>query len=371
MVSKFTKFIMGLILMLLVTFMIIFGLLIYDEIIKTDKISMVKDFVSNITTISDNNTEQEALTPEILDTSKENTNTEETQFSNGKCSRYFYNQLNEYSKMIYNAIYNNKENMKSGTYQIEIGKKVANLASNEDTKDLIFEYYNDAISAYSNDNPDVFYIDFSKVYYNIETTTIGNKKSYKVFLNEGKGTTYLSDEFSTVSRVNSAINEVEQIKKQIVQNKKENDYQNVKMVHDYLIDNAEYDQTLAKPNIRNIYGTLIEKSCVCEGYAEAFKYLLDALDIPCVIVSGTATNSQGETENHAWNYVKLNGIWYAVDCTWDDPIIIGNGKINESIKYQYFLKGSKEFNTSHAISGQMSENGKNFEYPELSVENYK
>ena len=35
------------------------------------------------------------------------------------------------------------------------------------------------------------------------------------------------------------------------------------------------------------------------------------------------------------------------------------------------LKGSKEFNTSHAISGQMSENGKNFEYPELSVENYK
>ena len=54
------------------------------------------------------------------------------------------------------------------------------------------------------------------------------KKSYKVFLNEGKGTTYLSDEFSTVSRVNSAINEVEQIKKQIVQNKKENDYQNVK-----------------------------------------------------------------------------------------------------------------------------------------------
>ena len=182
MVSKFTKFIMGLISMLLVTFMIIFGLLIYDEIIKTDKISMVKDFVSNITTISDNNTEQEALTPEILDTSKENTNTEETQFSNGKCSRYFYNQLNEYSKMIYNAIYNNKENMKSGTYQIEIGKKVANLASNEDTKDLIFEYYNDAISAYSNDNPDVFYIDFSKVYYNIETTTIGNKKSYNVSL---------------------------------------------------------------------------------------------------------------------------------------------------------------------------------------------
>ena len=306
MVSKFTKFIMGLISMLLVIFMIIFGLLIYDEIIKTDKISMVKDFVSNITTISDNNTEQEALTPEILDISKENTNTEETQFSNGKCSRYFYNQLNEYSKMIYNAIYNNKENMKSGTYQIEIGQKVANLASNEDTKDLIFEYYNDAISAYSNDNPDVFYIDFSKVYYNIETTAIGNKKFYKVFLNEGKGTTYLSDEFSTVSRVKSAINEVEQIKKQIVQNKKENDYQNVKMVHDYLIDNVEYDQTLEKPNIRNIYGTLIEKSCVCEGYAEAFKYLLDALDIPCVIVSGTATNSQGETENHAWNYVQLN-----------------------------------------------------------------
>ena len=84
MVSKFTKFIMGLISMLLVIFMIIFGLLIYDEIIKTDKISMVKDFVSNITTISDNNTEQEALTPEILDTTKENTNTEEKSKGQGK-----------------------------------------------------------------------------------------------------------------------------------------------------------------------------------------------------------------------------------------------------------------------------------------------
>ena len=92
-------------------------------VLALEYLGIEKDFVSNITTISDNNTEQEALTPEILDTSKENTNTEETQFSNGKCSRYFYNQLNEYSKMIYNAIYNNKENMKSGTYQIEIGKK--------------------------------------------------------------------------------------------------------------------------------------------------------------------------------------------------------------------------------------------------------
>ena len=73
------------------------------------------------------------------------------------------------------------------------------------------------------------------------------------------------------------------------------------MVHDYLVDNINYDTSLSNQNIYNIYGALINRKCVCEGYARAFKYLLDELNIPCVMVIVTGTNSQGETENHAWN----------------------------------------------------------------------
>ena len=109
--------------------------------------------------------------------------------------------------------------------------------------------------------------------------------------------------------------------------------------------------------------------CVCEGYAKAFKYMLDSFGIESTLVIGTATNSQGESENHAWNYVKLNGRWYAVDCTWDDPIIVG-GFSNDEIKYTYFLKGANTFSRDHFPVGVFTEGGKEFIYPNLSGTDY-
>ena len=48
-----------------------------------------------------------------------------------------------------------------------------------------------------------------------------------------------------------------------------------------------------------------------------------------------------------WNYVKLDGKWYAVDTTWDDPVIVGGGIASEETKHRYFLKGSKDFYKNH------------------------
>ena len=94
---------------------------------------------------------------------------------------------------------------------------------------------------------------------------------------------------------------------------------------------------------------------------------------------GLKYNKKGEkmkikvigTENHAWNYVQIEHNWYAIDCTWDDPVIIGVGIVGNTTKYKYFLKGEKEFNESHFPSGQFTENGKMFEYPILSSTNYR
>lgn len=68
--------------------------------------------------------------------------------------------------------------------------------------------------------------------------------------------------------------------------------------------------------------------------------------------------------------MQLEGKWYAVDCTWDDPIIIGNGKLTDKSKYRYFLKGSNTMNTDHFANGQFTTNGKEFKYPDLSNEDY-
>lgn len=120
----------------------------------------------------------------------------------------------------------------------------------------------------------------------------------------------------------------------------------------------------------SIYGALVNKLCVCEGYAKSFKYLANQFGYECEIMQGNATNSSGQTESHAWNCIKLNGKWYLVDATWDDPIIIGTGNVSKSVKHKYFLKGLETFNKDHTPTNQFSEKGKYFDYPEISTINY-
>ena len=171
----------------------IIGFIIYDEIKETDIASEVQDFTSNIT-ISDKGTKvNEIKTPQILQSTTETITTEDEQvdYTSSNINKYFYNQLDKYSKIIYNALDENKENMKSGTYEINLGTEFSDVLSNANGQNELGDYYQTAIEAYSYDNPDVFYIDFQKLYLNIETTTRGTKKTYKVFLNAGNSQNYL------------------------------------------------------------------------------------------------------------------------------------------------------------------------------------
>lgn len=377
--SKITSFIMTIMTILMIGILIFLALIIYNEFMPGNIQSDVQDFISNITTSSENenidvnvSTVETVKIPQILEaeTKLSNQKEENVNYDNSEIDKYFYNQLDEYSKIIYNAMETNKENMKTGVYEINLGTEFSSLLSRNDGEQLLGEYYQSAIEAYTYDNPDVFYIEFSKLYLNIETTTRGIKKTYRVFINAGDQGNYLTDEFPSKENIDNALNEIEKVKAYFVQNKRANTYENVKLVHDYLVQSIEYEQTVSMPNIYNLYGAIVNKQCVCEGYAKAFKYLMDSIDIPCVIVIGKATNSEGDTENHAWNYVQLNGIWYAIDCTWDDPILTGPGFISNSSKYKYFLKGEVEFNKTHFPNGQFTENGKVFEFPILSQVDY-
>lgn len=377
--SKITSFIMTIMMILMIGILIFLALIIYNEFMPDNIQSDVQDFISNITTSSENenidvnvSTVETVKIPQILEVETKLPNHEEenVNYENSEIDKYFYNQLDEYSKIIYNAMETNKENMKTGVYEINLGTEFSSLLSRNDGEQLLGEYYQSAIEAYTYDNPDVFYIEFSKLYLNIETTTRGIKKTYRVFINAGDQENYLIDEFPSKENIDNALNEIEKVKAYFIQNKRANAYENVKLVHDYLVQSIEYEQTVSMPNIYNLYGAIINKQCVCEGYAKAFKYLMDSIDIPCVIVIGKATNSEGNTENHAWNYVQLNGIWYAIDCTWDDPILTGPGFVSNSSKYKYFLKGEVEFNKTHFPNGQFTENGKVFEFPILSQVDY-
>ena len=128
------------------------------------------------------------------------------------------------------------------------------------------------------------------------------------------------------------------------------DYDKVKAVHDYIVLNCEYDyENYVNDTIpQDSYsprGVLINKKAVCEGYAAAFKAFMDELNIPCKLVSGEATSNGDFTGgiNHAWNRVEVDGVWYQIDVTWDDPVPDQKGKV----RYKYFLLSDEEMNRTH------------------------
>ncbi len=89
-------------------------------------------------------------------------------------------------------------------------------------------------------------------------------------------------------------------------------------VHDFLIDNVEYDSNADDPNnispdCFSVYGAMVNHVAVCEGYARAFQMLMNGLGVECVGLMG-----QSQGENHMWNAVKQDGLWYQTDVTWDD-----------------------------------------------------
>ena len=379
--DKFTMLIMTFIVIAIFGVIGMFGVIIYNEINETDKsnaLSEVAEFKTS--SINTNDTvEKNIETPKIIEKnpleelSKNNIENSENDvnYDNIVVNKYFYNQLESYSKTIYKAFESNKENMKEGTHKINWGTSFSNILSKQNGQEELGKYYQSAIEAYTYDNPDVFYLSPNKMYLNIETTTKGQNKTYNVYINNGEEANYLNEEFSNKQDINLALEKIEAIRKQIIHNKTGNDYEDIKMVHDYLVENIEYDTSLQEKNIYNIYGALINGKCVCEGYARAFKYLLDGLGIESTMVIGKGINSSGQSENHAWNYVKLENNWYAVDCTWDDPVIIGGGYIGNSSKYRYFLKGKEDMEKDHTTLGNFTQGGKEFEYPTLNNKSYK
>lgn len=123
----------------------------------------------------------------------------------------------------------------------------------------------------------------------------------------------------------------------------QNDYEKVKAIHDYLVKHTKYDYDNYLANTipdesHTIVGALLLQTAVCEGYAKAVQFLLNDVGIESLFVTG-----MGNGEGHAWNKVKVNGSWYNLDATWNDPVPDRPGKVS----YQYFLVTDKHLARDH------------------------
>lgn len=373
--SKFLNLVLSLIFLILIVGIIFLGKYIFNEffgetsapiVYRVDKIlTEDPDETNKITS------EESSVSIGQLISSGETQINNTISTSENRNFKFFYNQLTSNQKVIYDGLENNKDNLKQGNYVINYKDTFSELLSQENGADILGDDYQSAIEAFTHDNPDIFYLDVNKMYLNIETTTKMFKTKYNVYISAANESNYLSNEFQSTAQIEKAIIEIEQIKNRIMANLKGTDYQNILYLHDYLIENIEYDSSYEQTGTYSIYGALVGKKCVCEGYAKAFKYLANSAGYECELMQGIATNSSGETESHAWNCVKLNNIWYEVDVTWDDPIVIGgNGRATNEMKYKYFLKGTNSFDKDHTLEYQFSDQGRKFAYPTISSKDY-
>lgn len=102
------------------------------------------------------------------------------------------------------------------------------------------------------------------------------------------------------------------------------DYERIKYVHDRIIDMTVYDEEsyrlgdasdkMMEAYSNSAYGPLVEGVALCGGYAKLFEAVMHRLGYECEYITGTADGGP-----HAWNMIKLDGEYYHIDLTWDDP----------------------------------------------------
>lgn len=367
--SKFTTVILSTIIILFAILFSLFFLYVYEDYKKTEAVTEFVDISERKgeikpVTISENTEETKIL--EIEPVAVPVQNDKDAEESDNK---FYYSQLDGYSKLIYESIEEQKEKLKTGNSKIKLPDKIGEVLEKENAEDNIKAIFTIAINAFEYDNPDIFYVDASKLILFYERDAFGN---YNIYLkNSEQDNSYLLDGFNNEKDVEQAQNQidftVQEIRNEI--EKLNNNYNKILYIHDWLVDNIKYDETLSKTNRNNIYGAFVKKEVTCGGYAKAFKYLVDELNINCIIIQGEATSENG-TENHAWNYIELNNKWYGIDCTWDDPIIIGgNTDTPRKTYHTYYLKGQNVFNNDHKPFETFLGTDLKLNYPELSIDN--
>ncbi len=113
----------------------------------------------------------------------------------------------------------------------------------------------------------------------------------------------------------------------------ESDADKILYLNDVLTKTNAYNSAVGSGNVSGAAGDAWEcisalegntgtEGPVCEGYARALKLLCQELDIPCVLAEGSAVvSANGTPGGHMWNLVQVDGAWYAVDVTWNDPYV--------------------------------------------------
>ncbi len=144
----------------------------------------------------------------------------------------------------------------------------------------------------------------------------------------GKVNIHIEKSYSE-SEIDDVEREVERLSSELIV-AGDTDINNIRRIHDYIIDHSVYDSNRSDYNDTTYrsdiaYGPLLQGYGICGGYTDAMELFLEELGIESYKIS---------SEQHVWNAIYLDGEWYHLDLTWDDPVTSTGENL---IEHNFFL----------------------------------
>lgn len=167
-------------------------------------------------------------------------------------------------------------------------------------------------------------------------------------LDESLMSTYLAEDESKNSEIRKVIDDFiyNYIKPEMT------DFEKEMMIIKYLVatttyaEEEEYNDSPSINDSYKAYGALVKHRATCSGYAKAFDLIAKTCGLSTNVVTGTARNTKNVEAAHAWNQIYLDGDWYNVDVTWEDPA--SNVEVGFNQLFNNYINGTDaEFSVNH------------------------
>ncbi|WP_026494881.1 InlB B-repeat-containing protein [Butyrivibrio sp. WCD3002] len=280
------------------------------------------------------------ISPEAFDELEESEPQLVTRNGSFSTDDFYYKQLNTVEKAYYDAYLKlSKANKGATEYLDENNAAIYGVKVYEGYDDDFYHHVQTVHSALAYDHPEELE---SVVYkYNVQpfVTEVNNRDKYVYYAFFTPKQTYTGAQLAQME--NQLQNAFESFYSNL--NLSGDDFNKELIIHDALMKTMTYNDEAADRNIKGhvahtAYGAFVDNMPVCDGYAKAFKMLLNKAGIECHVVGG-----YGNGDLHAWNVVKLGNDYYDVDVTWDDREEDPENKYFMLLSHEFFNRTTAEF----------------------------
>lgn len=221
-------------------------------------------------------------------------------------------------------------------YKTEVDVKSFKLYKNADSVDI-----KNVMTEVINETPYLFYTgqSFSKEIVVSTNQIIRIVLTYSKEYTKPNGSVDKAKIIKTRKKLDSAVKSAMKLV-----NSKMTSVEKAVVFHDYIISSTEYNDDSSRLSRNTECGVFLNHKANCQGYSRAYAILLEKAGIPVDFVIS-------DRMSHMWNLIKINGKWYNVDVTWDDPIDTNSEKDQYGlVRHEYFLCSTKFFK-SHGYYG--------------------